>query len=65
MVLIQIGEIMAKKTKTLSDGSKKGVKFDDMSTGQKVIHVWGWVSVVGFGLSLIGVATGTMYVARR
>ena len=53
------------KRKTLSDGSKKGVKFDDMSTGQKVIHVWGWVSAVSFGIGVVGILTGSLVVAQK
>lgn len=52
------------KRKTLSDGSKKGVKFDDMSGGQKVIHVLGWISVVSLGLTVVGAVTGTLVVNR-
>lgn len=44
---------MAKQTK-----SKKGVKFDNMSTGQKVIHVFGWIGVVSTGLAVVGALTG-------
>jgi len=52
---------MAKSNST----SKKGVKFDSMSTGQKVIHVWGWVSAVTFTIGVVGIATGAYAVNRN
>jgi hypothetical protein len=33
---------------------KKGVNFRDMSGGQKVIHILGWISVVSITLTLAG-----------
>jgi hypothetical protein len=38
--------------------AKKGVKFDSMSTGQKVVHVLGWASVAGFAMSTIAMVAG-------
>jgi len=36
--------------------AKKGVKFDQFSTTQKVIHVLGWYGAVTIGLGIAAVA---------
>lgn len=51
-------------SKAITKSTKKGVKFDNMSTGQKVIHVWGWVSAVSFAIGVTAMLTGAVAVSQ-